>query len=106
MIRPTPRDVLFAMDEMKPGVASVVLSRNRKADAASARRVAMSVATAFGWTATEIAKIFKRDHSTVLSARARYRRIQAEKRDRAEMEAALFRALAASSVAFAQRRAR
>lgn len=105
MIRPSPRDVLYALDELKPGYARAVLGRAKFASHASVRRTAMAVARSYGHSFPMIGKSFDRDHSTVVYAVQRYCEMQAKKHRIAYDEAQLFRRLVVASVEFAQRRA-
>lgn len=104
MIRPSPEDVLTALDEIKPGARKAALRRCNRKDHVKVRRTAMAVARAFGHSLPRIGRAFQRDHSTVLSALRRYTYAQHFNPASATEEADLFRRLLRAALAVAERR--
>lgn len=101
-MKPSPHDVLRALDSIKPGAAAIVAGSERSAYPASLRRVCVAVCVAMGWSLPRLARDFRRDHTTIMHHRDMYlrNRALAGKEDEAE----LFRALVRRAHEIAARR--
>lgn len=99
-MRPSPHDVIRALDSLKPGAGALVTGAHRNAYPASLRRVCVAVCYALGWGPVRIARAVNRDHSTVRQCREMY--LRNRELGGREEEAELFRAvmLRAHEIAF------
>lgn len=94
-MKPTPKDVLRALDAIEPGAAAIVAGAERTAYPCSLRRVCVVVCLALGWRVTRIARDYKRDHTTISHHRETYLRNRTL--GGREDEAELFRAVMAKA---------
>ena len=105
MIRPSPHDVLKALDEIHPGAREIALRRSRLLSDVSIRRVAMAVMQAFGHSSGAVGRALSRDHATVLAVVAAFKRRQAGQLSNWDEELELFQSVLWASIDVAQRRA-
>ena len=101
-MKPTPRDVLRALDAIQPGAAALVDSADRCAHPTALRRVCVAVCVALGWSLPRIARDYGRDHSTIIHHRNTYLRNRSLHGKEAEAE--LFRAVMLEAHEIASRR--
>lgn len=90
-MKPSPHDVLKAIDSIIPGAGAMVSGPQRSAYPASLRRVVVAVCYGLGWGPVRIARAINRDHTTVRQCRKMYLRNRTLGDN--EREAELFRAL-------------
>lgn len=101
-MKPTPRDVLKALDAIEPGAGAIVDSRDRSAYPSSLRRVCVAVCVALGWNLCRIARDYGRDRTTIMQHRDTYLRNRTLHGK--EGEAELFRAVMLRAHEIAARR--
>lgn len=101
-MKPTPKDVLRALDAIDPGAAALVAGAERSAYPASLRRVCVAVCVALGWSLPRVARDYGRDHTTILHHRNMYLRNRSLAGK--EREAELFRAVISGAHEIAARR--